>query len=513
MSRLTQEERSPIIIYEENKVKVINALKEGKVDYMDLSIWGFQDRFFAFLLGIDFFQICGSSYPSPRHKEEVPVWFQLAGQTQLKLHQQASYNKLPGLLKNGAILTRIKFNIGGEEGGFNKKNKKPREVPVDFDCVRKFFKDTDKDELNRWYNEKVIRFLRHNRGIDKEGLFLLDQTHLVVPDNSNYKGAEWALVDEHGQRIDTSKMTDEQEKALKPRLCYSLSLLVHLGTDGSTVVCGYRLGGGNDDELAHGPQLVRQFIKALGKGVMKKLIMDRGYISGEFVNELKTEHDVDVVIPLRKNMNALKDTFRIAEKFKKKEWTEYRTYEKGNKKYTESVLYVGDVEEWEETNLKIYVSLMKTTAPGEEEKSWGLCTTFRPGNAGKAFDLYKKRSRIEEVNKQMKTNWRINKFSSPHESLIEAHVLFTLLTYSLIQLYLMKKHLTALANKTIESLKSNESLGKDCVVLYYDKKFAVVDFDYYTDTILYLEETAKQKLVNRRRESKEKWQASDDYKE
>ena len=212
-------------------------------------------------------------------------------------------------------------------------------------------------------------------------------------------------------------------------------------------------------------------------------------------------------------MNALKDSRRIADKLKKKEWTEYRSYEKGNKKYTESVLYVGDVEEWEETNLKVFVSLMKTTVPGVEEKSWGLCTTFRPGSAGKAFELYKKRSRIEEVNKQMKTNWRINKFSSPHESLIESHVLFTLLTYTLIQLYLIKKHLTALANKTIESLRSHESLGKDCVILYYDKKFTVVDLDYHTEMVACMGEKARQKLVKWIQDSRKKWQACDDHEE
>ncbi len=217
-----------MIIYQENKVKVINALKEGRVDYMDLSSWGFQDRFFAFLIGMKFFKICGSSYPTPRKKEEIPLWFQLAGQTQLKLHQEGTYSKLPGLLKSGPMLTRLKFNIGGEEGGFNKKNKKPREVPVDFDSVRKFFKDTEKEELRKWHNEKVIKFIHHNRGIDKGGIFLLDQTHMVVPNNSNYTGAEWALVDEHGQRIDTIGMREEERKKLKPRLCYSLSLLIYL---------------------------------------------------------------------------------------------------------------------------------------------------------------------------------------------------------------------------------------------------------------------------------------------
>jgi len=63
------------IIYEENRIKVLNALKDGRIDYLDLTDWTFQDRFFAFLLGIRFFEICGASYPSPRKKEEVALWF------------------------------------------------------------------------------------------------------------------------------------------------------------------------------------------------------------------------------------------------------------------------------------------------------------------------------------------------------------------------------------------------------------------------------------------------------
>jgi len=43
------------IIYEESKVKVLNGLKEGYLDYLDLADWTFQDKLFAFLLGISFF--------------------------------------------------------------------------------------------------------------------------------------------------------------------------------------------------------------------------------------------------------------------------------------------------------------------------------------------------------------------------------------------------------------------------------------------------------------------------
>ena len=95
------------IIYEESKVKVLNGLKGGCLDYLDLADWTFQDKFFAFLLGIRFFEICAASYPTPRAKEEVPLWFLLACKVQMKLH---TTGKLPGILRSGAILSRIKFN-------------------------------------------------------------------------------------------------------------------------------------------------------------------------------------------------------------------------------------------------------------------------------------------------------------------------------------------------------------------------------------------------------------------
>jgi hypothetical protein len=54
------QEKTELIIYEENKVKVLNDLKDGIVDYLDLADWTFQDKFFAFLLGIRFSGVCTS---------------------------------------------------------------------------------------------------------------------------------------------------------------------------------------------------------------------------------------------------------------------------------------------------------------------------------------------------------------------------------------------------------------------------------------------------------------------
>jgi len=237
--------RAPVI-YEENKVKVLQRLKEGDVEYLDLSNWSYQDRFFAFLLGTRFSETCGASYPSPRKKEEVPVWFLLCCAVQMRMHTTAAHSRLPGLLKNVPILSRVRFNVGGVNGGFNHKNRKERTAPVDFDCVRTFFKDTDCTALREWYSRDVVKFYRHNRAFDKHGIFVLEQTHIVVPENKNYADAVCFPVDEGGQRIDTEKLSEEQRKAVKYRPCCALSELLHVGTDEkSYVVAGYQWGGAN----------------------------------------------------------------------------------------------------------------------------------------------------------------------------------------------------------------------------------------------------------------------------
>jgi len=38
------------IIYEENRIKVLNALRDGRIDYLDLTDWTFQDRIFCIFI-------------------------------------------------------------------------------------------------------------------------------------------------------------------------------------------------------------------------------------------------------------------------------------------------------------------------------------------------------------------------------------------------------------------------------------------------------------------------------
>ena len=181
---MSQADTEGLIVYRENKPFVRRALGGGRIEYLDLTEWSFADRFFAFLSASDFLAFTQTSFPTPRVKEEAPVWFLTACALQLKLHGESAFLKLKHLLRSGAILSRLRFNVSMRPGGgFNGKNKKPRETMADQDTVRKFYKDTPAVRLFRWFNRDVARWLHHHHAFAQEGHFLCDLTHLSVPDN------------------------------------------------------------------------------------------------------------------------------------------------------------------------------------------------------------------------------------------------------------------------------------------------------------------------------------------
>jgi len=142
-------------VYTANKSKVTKALKEGNIDQGAFSEIGFADEFFSYLLSSYFFPFCEKTYPTPRVKKEVAPWFLLASVTGAKMHQEPSFRNIPYVLRNGSLLKLLGFNIGPLPG-FNKKNRKNRTFPVDQDTIRKYFKDTDPDNLTLWFNNNFI---------------------------------------------------------------------------------------------------------------------------------------------------------------------------------------------------------------------------------------------------------------------------------------------------------------------------------------------------------------------
>ena len=487
-------------IYERNQKATKACLENGEIDYADLTQWDFPDEFLCFVAESGLLKFVDSTYPNPRCKNEVPIWFLISCQLVMRLHQTGRYNHLQYLLNSGSLLTRFNFNVGSSKIGFNDKNKNTRKTAVHADTVRKFFKDTKCEDIRSWYKDDLQRWFRTQHAFNHQGLFILDQTHLVVPDNKNYQHAVKMPVDEYGHLYpNLGYLTPEQKKSLVYHPCYTLSTLLNVGMkqDGFHVA-GYEFGPGNEDELVQADKLVPDFCRK-SPGAMKLLIVDRGYIDGEFIGRIKRDHNVDVLVPLRKNMTDYIEAIEIADLENSWQLVEETIDKTGFVRHKKEMAFTPDLDMWPTLDRKMHAITTRYTKWNTETEQYDvnhgvLVSTKKYSDPKMMVFHYDLRTQTEERFRQFKHSWYITDFPSPNASLLESHICFTLLTYSLLQLYLRRSDLRDMTNKMIQTLRADERLGKDAVVVYAKNHYGVFDLDDYTALVAGMQDLPRGRL-------------------
>jgi hypothetical protein len=118
--------------------------------------------------------------------------------------------------------------------------------------------------------------------------------------------------DEHNHPVEYEELTREQRQRVRRERCYKWISLLHL-RGGCYVYAGALLVSGKAHEV--GPfydELVAQFVASVGQGVIKWLILDRGFIDGERISRCKRDWGIDVLIPMKKNMDIWADAWALA---------------------------------------------------------------------------------------------------------------------------------------------------------------------------------------------------------
>ena len=62
-------------IYYRKQAQVLQSLEQGDIDHVEFSRWSFVDEFLAYIVKTGFFEFADQTYPNPREKNEVPIWF------------------------------------------------------------------------------------------------------------------------------------------------------------------------------------------------------------------------------------------------------------------------------------------------------------------------------------------------------------------------------------------------------------------------------------------------------
>jgi hypothetical protein len=84
-----------LVAFQYDRSFVVDALGRGEIDYLEPVSEAAEADFFRHLIRRDVLNRLAGHYPTPRAKQEVPVWLYLASDLTLELHGAESYHAFP----------------------------------------------------------------------------------------------------------------------------------------------------------------------------------------------------------------------------------------------------------------------------------------------------------------------------------------------------------------------------------------------------------------------------------
>ena len=148
---------------------VLGRLRDGVFDAMEIVTRVAETDFFGYLLKEGDLKQLASTYPTPRKREDVPLWVYLSSELSLRLNASHGFKSFPYVLPCSGLRDALgPEQVGRREGpdgqvqdnwqGFNRKNAYARETVCHPDYLRKVARDTVPERLQAWYNHWVARY-------------------------------------------------------------------------------------------------------------------------------------------------------------------------------------------------------------------------------------------------------------------------------------------------------------------------------------------------------------------
>ena len=538
-------EQSAAMLFERNDQLVCDAFRNGEFDYVDAAGELSETDFFRAIASKKVLEKLAASYPSPSKKHEVPLWVYIASNISMRFHGVHQFNAFPYIVRAGGMVQAFGPKMGHKAvhpdtgditlscEGFNEKNDYDRQTPCDQDYLRKMARRTDADLLQQWFNRDVTGIFKQHHVFDPEGIFIGDGTYLFVPDNEAYEGSVRLLFDEHNHPVDSKKLTKKEQAAYTWKRCYKLVSLIHTNRAGEFFIyAGLRVVAGNEHECPLLYEMVDDFVRFHGRGILKRLILDRGFIDGPSIGRCKREHLIDVLIPAKTNMDIYRDAVGLAEAgalqfqpwsspvaapkpvpvhrpeaIRKREEKRQRTLAQrrietpppaADPKKTlvrSEVAVIAELKTFSTCPVPIHAVLNREVYGDGHCEYWMLLDTKPIVRAAEIRNEYGLRTTIEERHRQLKCFSGIDDFSSRAFSLVVNQVTFVLLTYSLLQWYLLRADRKQLNRKTPSRILELLRPVFSVIVIYHQNYVAFLDPLEYQEMVLTLTEPAREKIL------------------
>jgi hypothetical protein len=527
-------------VFERNDRVVIEAFQRGEFDFLEGVGEIAETDFFRAIAEKKVLEKLADTYPSPCKKHDVPLWVYIAGDISMRFHGVHQFHAFPYVVRSGGMVNAFGPAMGHKVThpqtgdvtlcceGFNSKNDYNRQTPCDQDYLRKMAKRTEAASLMQWFNRDVVGIFKQRHAFDPEGIFIGDASYLFVPDNDKYEGSSRLLFDEHNHPVDRKKVSPQRGLYTWHR-CYKMISLIHTNRRAEFFLyAGIVVTAGKDHECPILYDLVEQFVGFHGKGTLKKLILDRGFLDGPHIGRCKQQWGIDVLIPARRDMDIYQDVVGLArkgqvafapwtppaqhpqpiplhrpERIKKREEARQRTLDRRAAAVPallrSEVAVVKAVETFTTCPVPLDVIVNKEVCADGSEDYWVLLSTASISDPALGRKDYALRTAIEERHRQLKCFSDLESFTSRSFSLIVNQVVFVLLTYSLLQWYLLRigrRELnTKTRTRTLELLRPAITM----VLIYYKSYVAYVSPLEHQELVLTLNEQARKKILAKTR--------------
>lgn len=543
---------STAMVFERNDLLVVEAFRRGEFDFLEGVGEISETDFFRAIAEKKVLEKLAAAYPSPCKKHDVPLWVYIAGDISMRFHGVHQFHAFPYVVRSGGMVNAFGPSMGHKVThpqtgdvtlcceGFNNKNEYDRQTPCDQDYLRKTARRTDAELLMKWFNRDVVGIFKQHYAFDSEGIFIGDASYLFVPDNDKYEGSSRLLFDEHNHPVDIKKVSPKQLVRCTWRRCYKMISLIHTNRKADFFLyAGIVVTAGKDHECPILYRMVEEFVGFHGKGVIKKLILDRGFLDGPNIGRCRQKWGIDVLIPARRDMDIYQDVVGLAkagqvefvrwtppaplpkplplhrpERIKKREEARQRTLARRKAEAPEAlgetkassqaplrseIAVVKDVKTFTSCPIPLDVIVNKEVYADRSEDYWVLLSTASISDPALGRQDYALRTAIEERHRQLKCFSDLESFTSRSFSLIVNQVVFVALTYSLLQWYLLRigrKELnTRTRTRTLELLRPAITM----VLIYYKSYVAYLSPLEHQELVLTLNEQARKKILAKTR--------------
>jgi hypothetical protein len=456
--------------YERNDKKVARLVREGFLETITGTGWGFLDTFFAFLNVIGFFDIIDIEAKGYR-RVLIPLVRLITTYSVKILLGISSMNKIPDLLfREVSLLKLIGFTALQIKEGSCKRGK-GGSIPVNKSTLSRMLERLCAAEVNKILS-LTVKSLAERKFL-KSSVFVMDATDIPTTDKCIGRGVKTVKIKKYDK---TKKEFIEVKKTT-----YGFKLIV-IWEIKSRIVVAAKVVKIQEHESEHMVSLVKSAKEILSGSKISLLLIDAGFVNGKALFELKNKLKTDFIVRARKNMHVSMDARQLSKtqgcfKGDSKEYScigieNLSSYSQYNTPDALKNIYKAGFKAFN-LNAVVVVRYKNRLIPKDSQVVF--LTSLEVKNPCYVIDHYDARSLIENcLFRELKQGWNITKIPMKKKSAVISHIILTIVMYSINACYQTEEG-KKLAEKGIRKLRDADMSSIHKVIVFAESYFAVFD--------------------------------------